>query len=1457
MKFSDFNLTIRQVGDRWMVSFARGNWVVDEWLADPPPLHEVKALRDKLEQGAQIAAIKTLEAEQALTRGVATEADEKLRDIGQKLFNWIFSGRVLQSFKERHKQARKDQQGLRIRLSFDPHDSSLDIYPFETMFCSDWPFSDHLALYGGLTIVRSLANLDFNQPDPISPPLRILIAGASPKTLPPLNVQKEVENLKLALNLPGMKVDSIEKCSVNQLINSEALRNAHVLHFIGHGAFDSKNNQGKIYFEDENGGEEPLTGEELRREIHNASSLRLVTLNACLGNAGDGIDPFSSVATSVFSVQVSAAVVAMQFKITDLAAVEFSRCFYSQLALGRPVDDAIRAARAHVKRKIQGSPEWATPVLYLGTSDGDFLGLQLSFEQLYTHSLTQLREGNWDVARSTALLAREQHPETEKTRIEKLIKLAEQCDQFSDTHTQVVRLLERTTDYPTLAIEKFITEAKQFENGHLADVCDGDPGKCQEVSYMAEVMRAFGSSDFPRVIEMCDRAPSEDLFNFKIIGNQARAEMAAHQELEYLKELWSSGDWYVAIKAVEKLWSRTDLKRTRAYPEIATKWSISRDLQEALEALRRNDLKQVQSVLEKVHPDEAPGNFELSKRAIDIGVEAADCNDPDKISVLKYEVENLLAGVEPAVIASTPGVQQVQNLIVELGSETDYRTALELYGKGHFSESRSYFARLKNYRDSQERAARCEEWITIIEKLRMRQWDEARRLLTNLKTSDKTPRVQSYLQWCNLARTVVPVLEVMASSPLIFDPFIRTESGENPYKFFSQKGISPTSTIKECQDIGYDVGPARETWDSLRLVLKRLQTDFFLYTVRNPEVARDLAERLCAIEEGDKDMRFVTMPELVAALKEDAGVFLVLRRDYDLAITCFMQEAAARPYDVVTLHHLGLAAAAKVQLLQEQGRDDDQVVQAWETLICAWAAVFANDSFWHTWWSNRMRIYDCQITSKQIEDARLHLQRLWLDRIKSSTDTCPGLDVMFRAELNGAMAVNAAKGIPVTDGPGENAVVGLCGAKSLGVLNAVSDWTASFGDKLLESESLQRTCDYFSELAEPLVLFQDGRYEELIDVLTRPRCDRLRADDGACKQVVPDENCPRVANTFCPCFTQTNPGFAKLPRGGDLLLARAYELLERAHCKVAVAAVSVTPVDNMKALQHWKAAVALARRHGDAENILTGIRNDIAGRANYMIESVNVEDETASDALYDAVELVELSYNEGWDNSDKVLWFTLIDLLLLRAYFFSNVVEDHERARRDAIRAYSMEPHHLRAIFVLCKVNWFYAWRLHDRGFKARAEALIKENEQTLKEGDELFPDNADLASCHKNLQELRDYMEEVGSVSLETLNTLAPPVPEPTLEQQLRIKLSEASYNEAQKNFAEAIKLYDAILQKSPDDNEVKARMAYCYNSWILFERDNGSESPERIRQITREAVERFPNSDLFAGFAGVVGEE
>jgi hypothetical protein len=64
------------------------------------------------------------------------------------------------------------------------------------------------------------------------------------------------------------------------------------------------------------------------------------------------------------------AVVAMQFEISDEAAIVFSRGFYEPLAAGSPVDESLGAARLAMLAERGDDIEWGTPVLFMRVADG-------------------------------------------------------------------------------------------------------------------------------------------------------------------------------------------------------------------------------------------------------------------------------------------------------------------------------------------------------------------------------------------------------------------------------------------------------------------------------------------------------------------------------------------------------------------------------------------------------------------------------------------------------------------------------------------------------------------------------------------------------------------------------------------------------------------------------------------------------------------------------------------------------------------------------------------------------------------------------------------------------------------------------------------------------------------------------------------------------------------------------
>ena len=95
--------------------------------------------------------------------------------------------------------------------------------------------------------------------------------------------------------------------------------------------------------------------------------LRMVVLNACRSARTDAVDPFGGIAQGLVQ-QDATAVVAMQFPISDRAAVTFTSDFYGSLADGLPVDQAVTSARKALLAEFRD--EWATPVLFMRAPDG-------------------------------------------------------------------------------------------------------------------------------------------------------------------------------------------------------------------------------------------------------------------------------------------------------------------------------------------------------------------------------------------------------------------------------------------------------------------------------------------------------------------------------------------------------------------------------------------------------------------------------------------------------------------------------------------------------------------------------------------------------------------------------------------------------------------------------------------------------------------------------------------------------------------------------------------------------------------------------------------------------------------------------------------------------------------------------------------------------------------------------
>ena len=303
--------------------------------------------------------------------GNALPTASQAREAGRLLYQALFCPGLRPGIEDSLRGI-DPQQGKGLRFVIDTTDTpELGRLPWEFLYSpekDDFLFSDRMK-----PIVRWL---DVDEPTPtlkISPPLRVLIAFASPGGVAPLQIGEELARLDDAL-MPLTKrglisITTLEHTTLERL--DEALLNIrpHVLHFIGHGDFNGGDGLLLLESDTADRAPDPLTGRRLGVLLRNhLNNLRLVFLNSCVGATVSPVDPFGGIAQTLIRRGVPA-VIAMQFVIPDKAAIELSRHFYRYLAAGQPVDTALTSARAFLFARGY-EVEWGAPALHMRSPDG-------------------------------------------------------------------------------------------------------------------------------------------------------------------------------------------------------------------------------------------------------------------------------------------------------------------------------------------------------------------------------------------------------------------------------------------------------------------------------------------------------------------------------------------------------------------------------------------------------------------------------------------------------------------------------------------------------------------------------------------------------------------------------------------------------------------------------------------------------------------------------------------------------------------------------------------------------------------------------------------------------------------------------------------------------------------------------------------------------------------------------
>jgi hypothetical protein len=300
-----------------------------------------------------------------------TGADVKtIQEIGAKLFDILFQQDIYALYKNAV-TATHETAGANLSIKLFVEPPELAYIPWETLYDKRGLF--HLCCSGNTLFARTATMTDEDLHIYDKPPVRILGMISAPKSFAgtpyELNSYAEQAALDRVLGSSGGDVKlrwtaaGTYKELTRRLTKGDDGERWDVLLFIGHGV------EGRIVLEKDGGREyEFLDADLLKGLLSQRLGPKLVILNSCRGAQTQSRDRFASTAETLVRGGSIAAVVAMQFDISDIMGTAFSPAFFSNLMYNVSIQHAMYLTRLDLRR--QGFSEWITPVLYMQNKDG-------------------------------------------------------------------------------------------------------------------------------------------------------------------------------------------------------------------------------------------------------------------------------------------------------------------------------------------------------------------------------------------------------------------------------------------------------------------------------------------------------------------------------------------------------------------------------------------------------------------------------------------------------------------------------------------------------------------------------------------------------------------------------------------------------------------------------------------------------------------------------------------------------------------------------------------------------------------------------------------------------------------------------------------------------------------------------------------------------------------------------
>ncbi|MEV0284779.1 CHAT domain-containing protein [Kribbella sp. NPDC050820] len=299
---------------------------------------------------------------------------EDIRVFGQLLHQLLFSDKVWTWI--RHQIDNRGDDTVRLQLEFptDAASSRLATLPWEFMCGPDRPGDDgqFLVLMPGVLLSRSVppgtpyrATVDLQE-------VRILpVVGAHNDWLGNVDYKPVVRAIKkTAKTRPDFTVcKAAVDVSEDELARTVAEKHPHVVHYIGHGRFNSETGKGSIALKGAAGREEWIDEDRLAESLCTDDwAPTVVVLHACEGGANDYEYRYAGLAPVLVGQGVHC-VVAMQYPVTNETAIAFSTALYEALACHEFLDQAVQSARKVIWQDSKDARLLGVPMIYQRTAE--------------------------------------------------------------------------------------------------------------------------------------------------------------------------------------------------------------------------------------------------------------------------------------------------------------------------------------------------------------------------------------------------------------------------------------------------------------------------------------------------------------------------------------------------------------------------------------------------------------------------------------------------------------------------------------------------------------------------------------------------------------------------------------------------------------------------------------------------------------------------------------------------------------------------------------------------------------------------------------------------------------------------------------------------------------------------------------------------------------------------------